>query len=56
MSDSESGPAGRELAELIVQLLVDAGIVREVSFERAVKIVTKEIEAQAAIGAIVLKK
>jgi len=56
MSGSEPVPGSRELAELIVQLLVVAGIVRAVSFERAVKIVAKEIEAQAAIGELALNK
>jgi len=56
MNDSDKESPARDIAELIVDLLVDAGIVKAVSHDRAVKIVTKEIEAQAEIDAITLRK
>lgn len=39
-----------ELAVLVVDALVDAGIVQKQDFEDAVAIATKEIEARKAMG------
>jgi hypothetical protein len=48
------GPAERlaseELAELIVDALLRANIVRQQDVERAVKIATEEIEVRKALG------
>ena len=40
----------RDLAELIVDALVDAGLVREKDVQRAVEIATEEIDVRKALG------
>jgi hypothetical protein len=56
---NEEEPLGpfqsRELAEFIVDALVDAGIVARPSFDRAVEIAVEEIDVRIALGNVELK-
>jgi hypothetical protein len=53
--ESPGGFESRELAVLIVDGLVDAGIVARDQFDRAVDIATEEIDVRVALGNVELK-
>jgi hypothetical protein len=56
MSDSEIGTGfEEELAELIVDALVDADLIPASEFAHAVEIATVEIDVRIALGNVVLK-
>jgi hypothetical protein len=56
MSDTEvSGFRSKELAELIVDALVDAKLVPSNESGRAVEIATEEIDVRVALGNVILK-